>query len=266
MKSGRCWRGAGCQPPACMVDPGRCTCRRTVNGDLLCLSARLRWRNLPREYGLWQTVYVISDNGPGQIWTRLDARRRELGGRSMAAIRLRALRLLTADRSRRSWAGCAGLMEARNSSAANGTFWWTCQGFMLTGVVHPANIPDQRERNWCSKRCAGITSFAAHLGGSRLYRHPHSLDCTTPRDDAGGGSHPRFDNSSATRSAAAARPGVTRQASGSCRERWIVEPTFLAGDTRRMSKEYERLASTAEAFVYLVGIRLLLARLTRGQK
>jgi hypothetical protein len=32
-----------------------------------------------------------------------------------------------------------------------------------------------------------------------------------------------------------------------------------------MSKDYERLPATSEALVYLTGIRLLLARLTRDQ-
>jgi hypothetical protein len=43
---------------------------------------------------------------------------------------------------------------------------------------------------------------------------------------------------------------------------WVVEWTFswLVWQ-RRLSKDYERLTSTEEAFIYLVGIRLLLARL-----
>lgn len=45
--------------------------------------------------------------------------------------------------------------------------------------------------------------------------------------------------------------------------RWVVERTFSwIGRQRRLSKDYEHLASTAEAFIYLVGIRLLLNRLT----
>jgi len=48
-------------------------------------------------------------------------------------------------------------------------------------------------------------------------------------------------------------------------KRWIVERTFSwIGRQRRMSKDYERQASSAEAFIYLVGIRLLLSRLTRS--
>jgi putative transposase len=44
--------------------------------------------------------------------------------------------------------------------------------------------------------------------------------------------------------------------------RWVVERTFSwLGRQRRLSEDYERLASTEEAFIYLVGIRLLIARL-----
>ncbi len=46
--------------------------------------------------------------------------------------------------------------------------------------------------------------------------------------------------------------------------RWVVERTFSwLGRQRRLSKYYERLASSEEALIYPVGIRLLLARLTQ---
>src|SRR5690242_17897533 len=46
--------------------------------------------------------------------------------------------------------------------------------------------------------------------------------------------------------------------------RWVVERTFSwLGRHRRLSKDDERQPSTAEAFIYLVGIRLLLVRLTQ---
>jgi putative transposase len=45
-------------------------------------------------------------------------------------------------------------------------------------------------------------------------------------------------------------------------KRWIVERTFSwIGRQRRLSNDYERLATTEEVFIYLVGIRLLLTRL-----
>jgi putative transposase len=47
--------------------------------------------------------------------------------------------------------------------------------------------------------------------------------------------------------------------------RWVVERTFSwLGQNRRMSKDYERLCASAEAFVYAAMIRLMARRLTRS--
>ena len=47
--------------------------------------------------------------------------------------------------------------------------------------------------------------------------------------------------------------------------RWVVERTFSwLGQNRRMSKDYERLCASAEAFVYVAMIRLMVRRLARG--
>jgi putative transposase len=46
--------------------------------------------------------------------------------------------------------------------------------------------------------------------------------------------------------------------------RWVVERTFSwLGHNRRMSKDYERLCASAEAFVYVAMIRLMARRLAR---
>ena len=47
--------------------------------------------------------------------------------------------------------------------------------------------------------------------------------------------------------------------------RWVVERTFSwLGQNRRMSKDYERLCASAEAFVYAAMIRLMVRRLVRA--
>jgi transposase len=47
--------------------------------------------------------------------------------------------------------------------------------------------------------------------------------------------------------------------------RWVVERTFSGlGQNRRMSKDYERLCVTAEAFAYAAMVRLMVRRLARG--
>ena len=47
--------------------------------------------------------------------------------------------------------------------------------------------------------------------------------------------------------------------------RWVVERTFAwLSQNRRMSKDYERLCASAEAFVYAAMIRLMVRRLARA--
>jgi putative transposase len=44
---------------------------------------------------------------------------------------------------------------------------------------------------------------------------------------------------------------------------WVVERTFSwFGQSRRRSKDYERLCATSEALIYITMIRLMLRRLT----
>ena len=47
--------------------------------------------------------------------------------------------------------------------------------------------------------------------------------------------------------------------------RWVVERTFSwLSQNRRMSKDYERLCASAEAFIYAAMIRLMVRRLARA--
>ena len=47
-------------------------------------------------------------------------------------------------------------------------------------------------------------------------------------------------------------------------KRWIVERTFSwLSQNRRMSKDYERLAESSEAFIYVAMSRLMARRLAR---
>ena len=48
--------------------------------------------------------------------------------------------------------------------------------------------------------------------------------------------------------------------------RWVVERTFSWIDqNRRMSKDYERLTDTSEAFIYVAMTRLMARRLARSR-
>jgi putative transposase len=48
--------------------------------------------------------------------------------------------------------------------------------------------------------------------------------------------------------------------------RWVVERTFSwISQNRRMSEDYEQLAATSEAFIYVAMSRLMVRRLARVQ-
>ncbi|MEJ7842668.1 MAG: transposase [Rubrobacter sp.] len=48
-------------------------------------------------------------------------------------------------------------------------------------------------------------------------------------------------------------------------KRWVVERTFSwLGQNRRMSKDYERLPESGEAFIYAAMSRLMVKRLARS--
>ena len=48
--------------------------------------------------------------------------------------------------------------------------------------------------------------------------------------------------------------------------RWVVERTFAwIFHNRRMGKDYERLAATSEAFIYVAMTRLMVRRLARAR-
>ena len=48
--------------------------------------------------------------------------------------------------------------------------------------------------------------------------------------------------------------------------RWVVKRTFSWIDqNRRMSKDYERLTATSEAFIYVAMVRVMVRRLARAQ-
>jgi putative transposase len=48
--------------------------------------------------------------------------------------------------------------------------------------------------------------------------------------------------------------------------RWVVERTFAwISHNRRMSKDYERIYATGEAFVYAAMTRLMVRRLVRAR-
>lgn len=164
-----------------------------------------------------------------------------------------------------SWVGSGATTGTSKSSPANATSLSSPEGFLLAVAVHPAQIPDREgarlvlasvrqrlprlQRIWADQGYIGtLQRWAAQEYGwnvevvyptwRQLQRYAPTL---LPDEEYAKRFHvlPR---------------------------RWVVERTFSwLGRQRRLSKEYERLAATTEACLYLARIRPL-ARLTREEK
>ncbi len=138
------------------------------------------------------------------------------------------------------------------------------EGFLLSVVVHAANIPDRKggqrvleatgeafprlQHSWADQGYTGtLVRWAEQEHGwtvQVVYPADRQIKRYAPDVLAELGDAPGFHL-------------IPR--------RWVVERTFSwLGRQRRLSKDDERLTSTEEALIYLVGIRLLLARLAQS--
>jgi putative transposase len=137
------------------------------------------------------------------------------------------------------------------------------QGFLLAVVVHAANIPDRQGGTLVVNTLDGALPRLAHIWADQGYtgallaataqEHGVTLEVV----------YPAFRQLQRYAPELAADLGYG-PGFHVIPKRWIVERTFSwISRQRRMSKDYERLTGSAEAFISLVGTRLLLARLTR---
>jgi transposase len=191
-------------------------------------------------------------------------------GCTRAAIPLPVPPLSIGRGSKRSWAGCAATTGTRRWWASNGTCWSIAKGACSVWECMRRASPSAKAATRCS-RPRGTPLPACSIAGrikatrARWCAGAGALGLVRWAEQEHGwrvqGVYPQF------RQLARYAPEVLEKLGAApgfrvIPRRWVVERTFSwVGRQRRMSKDDERLTSTEEVFISLVGIRLLLTRL-----
>jgi putative transposase len=255
--------------PAPIGRPRRHPLREIVDAIRYVVRTGCQWRLLPHEFPPWQTVYHYF-----RLW-RLDGTWERVHTALRERLRAKASRnpqpsagiIDSQSVKTTSVGGVRGYDGAKKLSGRKRHVFVETQGLLLRVMVHAADIQDRAGVPQLLAGAAEEFPRLSHVWVDRGYTGTgrrwieEQLGWTVevvqhPPKPRGVWAPP-----GAVIDWAALRPKGFR---GVLPRRWVVERTFSwFGQSRRLSKDYERLCETSEHVILLVMIRLMLRRLVR---
>lgn len=225
--------------------------RQVINAILYVTVGGISWRMLPQEYPPWQSVYSYF-----RQW-RLDGTWQRIHDTLRALVRRRAGRhkhptagcLDSQSVKTTAFAGVRGYDAGKKINGSKRHLLVDTLGLLLAVLVTAASVQDRD----------GAAHLLARLGGACKKLRLIWVDGGYRGQLLAWVAHQcRFQLQVVLRS-------DDHKGFVLLPKRWVVERTFAwLNHHRRLNKDYERLASTSETFIYIAMIRLMVRRLARN--